>query len=71
MMADIPQPGPRDKLSLFVDDIAIYTKTPSKPEAQPILQRYVNRIEHWANTWKFKFSVPKSAIISFKRKRLI
>jgi ribonuclease HI len=71
MMADIPQPGPRDKLSLFADDIVIYTTTPSKPEAQPILQRYLNRIEHWANTWKFKFSVAKCAIISFTRKRLI
>jgi hypothetical protein len=69
MMSDIPQPGPRDKLSLFADDIAIYTTTPSKPEAQPILQRYLNKIEHWATTWKFKFSVPKCAIITFSRKR--
>jgi hypothetical protein len=70
-MSDIPQPGPRDNLSLFANDIAIYTTTPSKPEAQPILQRYLNKIEHWATTWKFKFSVPKCAIISFSRKRSI
>lgn len=69
MMADFPLPDPRTNLALFADDILIYTTSPTNPEAERILQRYLNKIDYWATSWKFKFSVPKCATQTFLRKR--
>ena len=69
MMADFPPPETDCEPSLFADDIEIHTTASSKRETKLRLQRYLNRIEHWAKLWKMAFSIPKCIVVSFTRKK--
>ena len=71
-MHDFPHPSPLIHTSLFADDIEFHTVSMSDRRAQTALQTYLfvfDCISAWAKDWCLAFSVTKSAVLTFSRKR--
>ena len=70
MINDAASPsGSHSRISLFVDDIAMWTRSRNPHFMAKKLQVDVCRIEQWAQKWGFVFSGSKSKFIIFTRKR--
>jgi hypothetical protein len=69
MMADFPSPETDCETSLFADDIEIHTTASSKRETELRLQRYLNRIEHWAKLRKMAFSIPNASLYRLQERK--
>ena len=54
---------------LYVDDLVIYSSSRYLPAIERRLQRAINVIENWTATHGFKFSVNKTTMVHFNRKR--
>ena len=50
------------KLRLFADDCLIYRNIKNK-EDQIALQKYLNLLENWGNTWGMRFNAAKCNIM--------
>lgn len=62
-------PDNGSEISLFADDVAIYHTAKTKKEAEGPLQDLLDKIEEWAISWNFHFSVNKCASLTFTKKR--
>ena len=56
------------KVRLFADDCLIYRNIKNK-EDQIALQKYLNLLENWGNTWGMRFNVAKCNIMRVSRTR--
>jgi hypothetical protein len=68
MLVNFPTPDNGCEISLFADDIAIYYTAKTKKEAEGPLQDLLDKIEEWAISWNFQFSVDKCASLTFTKK---
>ena len=55
--------------SLYADDGALWVKGRNGNFAEKKLQAAVSTVEKWGNKWGFRFSVEKTQVICFSRKR--
>lgn len=69
MLYDFPPPPKSCLTQLYVDDVTTSTKAKTPDQARKQLQPYLNRISWWAKTWKFSFSIDKSSLVIFSKKR--
>ena len=53
---------------LFADDTCLFATAPDPAQTAGILNRDLNRIFDWANSWKVKFNPLKSKDIIFSKK---
>ena len=60
---------PTVRISLFVDDLAIYCTTQSSDTARNHLQKAVNHAVVWAQEWGFTFSPKKTVAVHFTRRK--
>lgn len=56
--------------SLFADDAALWKNGKSLTLIQEKMQEIVRLIEEWSYSWGFKFSVEKTKMMVFTRKRV-
>ena len=56
------------KVRLFADDCLIYRNIKNK-EDQIALQKYLNLLENWSNTWGMRFNAAKCNIMRVSRTR--
>jgi len=68
MMYDFPGTDEGVVISTYADDITIDVTAHSTIEAETKLQRFLNRVERWADEWKLTFSVNKCASLTFSRR---
>lgn len=54
--------------SLFVDELAIYTRRSSLTKSQNILQNMINHLQKWITDKGLKFSADKTVVLNFHRK---
>lgn len=68
-LADFPDPPEGCFLSLYADDVAIYTTATTITLIQIRLQNYLNTIVEWSSRWKFTLSHSKCFSVIFTRRR--
>lgn len=69
MIRDFPTCYPYCENNMFADDTVIFTQAKTSIEAKNSRQTYINKIDEWAYKWKLSFSVEKSVIMVFSKKR--
>ncbi len=69
LMSDFPPPPPGCNVSLFADDIVLYSTAKSSTDAEKNLQEYLAIIEEWTVRWRLEFSENKCVAVLFSRKK--
>lgn len=67
-IADIPKTE-QTKILMYADDTAIYSSAFAMEDARVAINRHVNIIKPYLDTWKIKLNVPKSELLVVTRKR--
>ena len=70
MINDINLSNRNIHLSLFADDIAIWTETKDLNIGISILQHSLTELENWAKKWGFRFSISKTKAMIFSQKKI-
>ncbi len=55
--------------SLYADDGAVWKRGRNVLFVENKMQKAVNEVENWANIWGFRFSVAKTQVICFSKKK--
>ena len=69
-ISDIPKSA-KTSLSLYADDIAIFSANKNVKYAYCELMRHIHLLETWLLTWRIKININKSCLIPFTWKRNI
>ena len=70
MMHDFPMKQDQGQTLLFADDISFITTEYTSDRALITLQSFLNSVAEWCETWKFKMSPDKCALMVFTKKKI-
>ncbi|EFX62349.1 hypothetical protein DAPPUDRAFT_270569 [Daphnia pulex] len=65
MLIDFPPSTPETKISLYADDVLLYSIVKHPADAEVTLQPALDRVRRWGRKWKF--APDKSAMVVFTR----
>jgi len=67
MIDDLPSSLQHTDTSLFADDSALFKAGRNIKQLQRAIQKDLNALQHWCDTWGFKISVEKTVAVLFTR----
>ncbi|GBP07506.1 RNA-directed DNA polymerase from mobile element jockey [Eumeta japonica] len=67
---DIPRPQTGVQLALFADDTTLYLRSSNFRQITPRLQKAIDELTRWFQTWRIELNPEKSAAISFNYSKI-
>ena len=70
-VSDIPQPenAQTTTLSQFADDIALWSYGRNTIMSECKIQKHLNKITKWCNTWRIKLNPSKTKVLHFSKRK--
>jgi hypothetical protein len=67
MLIDSPTSTPETKITLYADDLFVYSIVKRPADDEVTLQPALDRVQKWGRKWKFRFAPDKNAMVVFTR----
>ncbi|XP_045022876.1 uncharacterized protein LOC116932420 [Daphnia magna] len=67
ILIDFLSSTPETKISLYADDVLLYSMVKRPADAEVTLQPVLDKVRRWGRKWKFSFTPNKNAMVVFTR----